>query len=71
MGIFDHFCLMGIFSKKIRLSHIMIYEPLTPCQVSEKTNEPIRRKLTGRPKDGRAEGRMEGRLNGIYFKNLI
>ena len=46
---------MAIFSKKIRLCHTIIYEPLTPCYVSEKTNEPIPRKLTDRRKDGRAD----------------
>ena len=46
---------MAIFSKKIRLCHTIIYGSLTPCYVSEKTNEPIPRKLTDRRKDGRAD----------------
>ena len=28
------------FKKKLALSHTTIYGPLTPCQVSEKANEP-------------------------------
>ena len=50
-----HFYPTAIFSKKIRLCHTIIYGPLTPCYVSEKTNEPIPRKLTDRRKDGRAD----------------
>ena len=49
LTIFGHFC------SKIRLSHTTICEPLTPCQVSEKTNEPIPRKLMDRRKDGRKD----------------
>ena len=33
--------------------------PLTPFQVSEKTNEPILRKLTDRRKDGRTDGQTD------------
>ena len=51
-AIFGHFCLMEIFSKNLALPHTTIYEPLTSCQVSEKTNELILRKLTDRWKDG-------------------
>ena len=51
------------FQKKIRLCHTIIYGSLTPCYVSEKTNEPIPRKLTDRRKDGRTEGRT----NRLYF----
>ena len=58
-----HFYPTAIFSKKIRLCHTIIYGPLTPCYVSEKTNEPIPRKLTDRRKDGRTEGRT----NRLYF----
>ena len=49
-----HFCLMGSFCKK-SMSHTAIYGPKTPCQVSEKTNEQIPRKLTVRRKDGRTD----------------
>ena len=49
--IFGHFRPMQIFSKNPALPHSIIYKLLTPCQVSEKTNEPIPRKLTYRQKD--------------------
>ena len=43
---------MGIFSRKSgSVTHI--YGPLAPCQISEKTNEPIPRKLRT---DGRTDG---------------
>ena len=51
---FDHFWSFlpdGDSFQKIRLSHTAIYWSLTPCWVSEKTNEPILRKLTDRQKD--------------------
>ena len=46
------FARWGFFPKNPALSHTTIYGPLTPCYVSEKTNEPIPRKLTDRQKDG-------------------
>ena len=45
-----HFC--PFFSKNLTLSHTTIYEPLTACEVSEKNNELIPRKVTDRQKDG-------------------
>ena len=45
------FAQWGFFAKNLALSQITIYRPLTPCQVSEKTNEPILRKFTDRWKD--------------------
>ena len=57
-AIFDHF-----FQKNPAPSHITRYGPLTPCQVSEKTNEPILRKLTNRRKDRQT--------NGLYFIRLF
>ena len=57
------FARWGFFPKNPALSHTTIYGPLTPCQVSEKTNEPILRKLTDRWKDGR----MEGQTGRPYF----
>ena len=51
------FARWGFFQKNPAQSHITRYGPLTPCQVSEKTNEPILRKLTDRRKDGRTDGR--------------
>ena len=45
--IFNHFWSSlsnGDFFQKIRQSHTTIYGPLTPSQVSEKTNEPILKK---------------------------
>ena len=50
-----HFCPVRIFSKKILLSHTTKLGSLTPCQVLEKTNEPILRKLTDRRKDGQTD----------------
>ena len=55
LGHFWSYLPDGDFFKKIRLCHTIIYGPLTPCYVSEKTNEPIPRKLTDRRKDGRAD----------------
>ena len=43
------------FFQIIRLSQKTIYGPPTPCWVSEKTNEPILKKLTDRQKDGRTD----------------
>ena len=37
-----------------------------PCQVSEKTNEPIQRKLTDRQKDGR---RADGQT--LFYRTLL
>ena len=51
------FARWGFFPKNPALSHITTYVPLTPCYVSEKTDEPILRKLTDRRKDGRTGGR--------------
>ena len=68
---FDHFWSFlpdGDFFQKIRLSHTAIYWSLTPCWVSEKTNEPILRKLTDRQKtDGPKYGRTEGGTDRPYF----
>ena len=55
LTIFGHFCPIGIFSKNLALSHVTIYEPLTPCYVWQKTNEPILRKPTDRRKDRRKD----------------
>ena len=52
-----HFCPRGFFRKNPVLSHTIIYGPLTPCQVSQKTKEPIPRKLMDRRKDRQTEGR--------------
>ena len=40
------------FPKNPALSHTTIYGPQTPCQVSQKTNEPIPTKLMDRLKEG-------------------
>ena len=51
----DHFWPFlpdGNFFQKTQLSHTTIYRPLTLCQVSEKTNEPIPRKIMDRWKEG-------------------
>ena len=50
------FAQWGFFPKNRALSHTTIYKPLTPCCISEKTNEPIPRKLMDRWKDGRMDG---------------
>ena len=44
------------FFRKIRFSCTTIHRPLTPCWVSEKTNQPIPRKLP----NGRTEGQKDG-----------
>ena len=49
------FAQRGFFHKSLVLSHTTIYGPLTPCWVSEKTNEPIQRKLMDRQKDRRKD----------------
>ena len=46
------FAQWGFFPKNLALPHITRYGPLTPWYVSEKTNEPILRKVTDRRKDG-------------------
>ena len=40
------------FQNILALLHTAIYGPLTPCEVSEKTDEPNLRKLTDKQKDG-------------------
>ena len=54
------FARWEFFPKNPALPHITRCGPLTPCQASEKTNEPSLRKLTERRKDGRTEGRTDG-----------
>ena len=49
------FARWGFFPKIPALSHITRYGPLTPCSISEKTNEAILRKLMDRRKDGRTD----------------
>ena len=49
LGHFLPFFLI-VFSENPALSHITIYGPLTPCEVSEKTHEPILRKFMDRQK---------------------
>ena len=58
------FARWRFFPKNPTLSHITRYGPLTPCYVSEKTNEPILRKLTDRRKDGRKDRQTDGRTDG-------
>ena len=57
LGHFGPFLV--IFAKKIRLSHTTISGPLTPCWLSDKTNEPTLKKLTDRRKDERKNGRTD------------
>ena len=66
-AIFDHF-----FQKNPAPSHITRYGPLTPCQVSEKTNEPILRKFTDRQKDGRMEEWTDRRTDRwtLFYRTL-
>ena len=59
---FNHFLSFlpdGDFFQKIRLSHTTILGLLTPCQISQKTNEPIPRKLTDRWKHKQKDGRTD------------
>ena len=58
-GQFWSFLPVGDFFQKIWLSHTTLYGPLTPCQVPEKTNEPIPRKLMNRQKDRRKDGQTQ------------
>ena len=51
LGHFWPFLPDGYFFQKIRLPHTTIYRPLKLSSVSEKTNKPIPRKLTGRWKE--------------------
>ena len=52
LTIFGRFCPLIFFLKNPALSHTTIYEPPTPCQVSEKTTELIPRENADRRKDG-------------------
>ena len=56
-SIFGHFYRKSFFQKKKNqaLSRTSSYEPLTPYKVSEKTNQPIPRKLPERRIGGRTE----------------
>ena len=61
-SIFSPFSpFLGQFSppKNLALSRTSPHGPLTPCRVSEKTNEPIPRKVP----DGRAEGQKDRHPN--------
>ena len=49
-----HFWTQFFSKKNLALSHTTIYGFVTRSQISEKTNEPIQRKLTDRRKDGLA-----------------
>ena len=53
------------FPKNLALSHTTIYGPLAPCEVSEKTNVPILRKLTDRQKDGWKDGQT------LFYRTLM
>ena len=66
------FAQWGFFPKNPALSHTTIYGPLTPCQVSEKTNEPILRKFTDRQKDGRMEEWTDRRTDRwtLFYRTL-
>ena len=59
LGHFWSFLPDGDFFQKIWLSHTTIYGPLTPCCVSEKTNEPIPRKPMDRWKDGQNDSQID------------
>ena len=49
-----------------------MYRPVTPCYVSEKTNDPIPRKITDRRKNGRKDGWTERRTDGqtLFYRTL-
>ena len=53
------FAQWGLFKKNMALSHTITYGRPTPCKVSEKTNEPILRKLADRWKDRWVQVQME------------
>ena len=69
---FNIFARWGIFFKKSTLPNATIYGPVTPCYVSEKTNEPIPRNLTDRRKDGRKDGWTERWTDGqtLFYRTL-
>ena len=70
LTIFGHFCPMRPFSKKSgSVTHLTIYEPLTPCYVSEKTHEPIVRKVKDSQKV-RQDGR-KGRQKDIQTDPIL
>ena len=56
------------FKKNPTLSRKARHGPLTPCWVSEKTIEPIPRKLPDRQKDGWKDGRMDGQTQ--FYRTL-
>ena len=65
MTIFDHFCQIQIFQKKNKaLSRTSLYGPLTQYKVSEKTNNPIPRKLPEKRTDERKDGKKKGCTQG-------
>ena len=53
--VFPIFGEKHFFSKNQALSHTTPHGPLTPCRVSEKTNEPIPRKLPDRRTEGQTD----------------
>ena len=55
-GLFSPFFGQKKYFQKSALSRIIRHGPLTPCRVSEKTNEPIPRKLLDRRTEGRKDG---------------
>ena len=79
LGHFWPFLPDGDFYEKIRLSHTTIDGPLTPCYIwtpntpnikfSDKTNEPIPRKLTDRSKDEWKDGRTDGWT--LFYRSLL
>ena len=63
-----NFARWGFFPKNPALAHTTIYGPLTPCYVSEKTNEPTPRKLTHSRKDVRKDGWTDGQT--LFYRTL-
>ena len=62
--IFPIFWAKRFFFKNPDLPHTTRQEPLTPCWVSEKTNEPIQRKLLDRRAEGWKDRKTKGRTDG-------
>ena len=63
LGPFPIFEKMRIFPKNRALSLLSVYGPLTSCKITEKTNEPIQRKV----RYGRTNRRTDGRMDRDEF----
>ena len=65
---FPNFFGKKIFSENLAPSSTTSHGILAPCQISERTNDAIPRKLLDRWSNGRTEGQKDGET--LFYRNL-